>query len=129
MVAKPKITEDFAADADVQVAPEDWEWETVAEGAPTGIVFETIGETFVGQYIEIRSVDREPAADGSDQSFKMYVFKGRDGDLYSLPMSYALEEAMRKVSPADWVRITYLKDIKTARNLNPMKDFKVDIRR
>jgi hypothetical protein len=114
---------------DVTDAPEDWEWETVADGAPTGVVFENIGESFVGQYLEISHVDREPAADGSEQSFDLFIFKGGDGERYSLNMSYALKEAMAKVSAGDWVRITYVKDIKVAKWPTPMKDFKVQIKK
>lgn len=131
MAAPRKVdpTADFDSAADVTKSPEDWEWETVAEGTPTGIVFETPGESFIGQYQEKRHIDREPAADGSDQSFDIHVYKGRDGELYSLPDSYALANAMSKVQPLDWCRVTYLKSVKTGRGLNDMKDYKVDVRK
>lgn len=123
------VTPDFEEGADVTQTPSDWEFETVAEGAPTGIIFENPGESFIGQYVDDHHVDREPAADGSDQSFDLFIFKGRDGERYSLNKSYALEQAMEKVNKGDWCRITYTKDVKTSRNLNPMKDFRVDVRR
>lgn len=131
MATRPttKVTEDFDPTASVEKSPEDWEWETVAEGTPTGIVFEKPGETFIGQFQEMRHIEREPSADGSNQSFDMFVFKGRDGELYSLPKSYALEAAMQKVEPMQWCRITFLKEVKTGRGLNDMKDYKVDVRK
>lgn len=129
MVAAKKISDEFTPDADVTESPEGWEWETVAEGAPTGVIFEKVGESFVGQYVDDLHVDREPAADGSDQSFDLFIFKGRDGERYSLNKSYALAEAMGKVSKGDWTRITYVKDVKVANWPTPMKDFKVAVRK
>jgi hypothetical protein len=131
MATAKKTTSDFEENADVQVAPDDWEWETAAEGAPTGVVFETIGDTFVGQYLRTQHVDREPAADGSDQSFSLYLFKGRDGELYSLNQSYSLKEAFEDgiISENTWCRITYIKDVKVANWPTPMKSFRIDVRK
>lgn len=122
-------TPEFIEGADVSESPEGWEWETVAEGAPLRIIFDTIGDVFIGQYIGEEHIDQEPAADGSDQSFDLFNFRGRDGEKYAINKSYALAEAMQKVNPGDWCRITYIKDVKTSRKLNDMKDFKVDVKR
>lgn len=122
-------TPEFVDGADPTEVPEDWEWETVAEGAPIGVIFEHIGDVFVGQYAGDHHVEREPSADGKDQSFDLFIFKGRDGERYSLNKSYALNEAMGKVQPGDWCRIEYVKDVKVANWPTPMKDFKVAIRR
>jgi hypothetical protein len=127
-MAARKTADEFIETADVTESPEGWEWETVAEAAATKVVFDTIGDSFVGQFQNAEYIEREPAADGSDQSFTVYLFKGRDGDLYSIQQSFSLEEAMKKVSTGDWTRITYVKDVPTARKLNDMKSFQVDIR-
>lgn len=132
MTARKPAAQDspeFIDGADVTVAPEDWEFETVSEEAPTRIIFDTIGDTFVGQYIGMEHIDREPAADGSDQSFDQFLYRGRDGDRYAIYESFDLKEGMEKVAPGQWCRLTYLKDVKTARNLNPMKSFRVDVRK
>ena len=49
--------------------------------------------------------------------------------LYAVNKSYKLEQAMEYVKPDDWVRITYIKDVDTGRGLNPMKDYRVDVRK
>lgn len=128
MATAKKPVEDYVPDADVTQSPEGWEWETVVEGAPARVVFDTIGDSFIGQFIGEEHVDQEPAADGSDPSFDLFLYRGQDGDRYAINKSYALAEAMVKVEPGQWCRITYIKDIATSRKLNPMKDFKVDVR-
>jgi hypothetical protein len=122
-------SDDFDPSADVTVSPESWEWETVEEGASIRVIFETVGDSFIGQFIGREHVDREPAADGTDQSFDLLLFRGRDTERYTINVSFALDEAMKKVNLNEWVRITYIKDVKTARKLNDMKDFRVDVRR
>lgn len=130
MVARAaKIDDEFVTDADVTQSPEGWEWETKAEAAPTTVIFEKFGETFVGQYVEKRHIDREPSADGKDQSFDLFVFRGRDNELYALNSSYALAEGMEDIEAGQWCRFTYVKDVPTGRNLNPMKSFHIDVRR
>ena len=129
MTQVPTTEDDFEANADVSYSPEGWEWETVEEGAPTKILFDTIGDSFVGQYIDDEHVDREPTANGEDMSFVLFIFRGRDGDRYAINKSFALEEAMKKVDRGAWCRITYIKDIPTARKQNDMKDFRVDVRK
>lgn len=125
----PAITPDFYPDADPQVAPEDWNWEVVAEGSATVVIFENKGDEFVGQYLEDEHIEREPNASGEDQSFDRFIFRGRDGERYAINKSYALIEAMTNVKAGDWARIVYFNDIQTARKQNPMKDFKVSVRR
>lgn len=113
---------------DVSIAPSEWEWETVVEEAPTRVVFDTIGDTFIGQFVGEEHIEQAPNEKGEDQSFDLFNFRGRDGQLYAINKSYKLEEAMGKIGDGDWVRIVYVKDLPTKRGLNPMKDFTVDVR-
>ena len=122
-------TEPEATEISVMESPDGWEWDTVAEESPTRILFDTKGESFIGQYIGMDHIEQEPDKDGKDQSFDLYIFRGRDGVLYSVNKSYKLEEAMQKVAEGDWTRITYVKDIPTKRGLNPMMDLRVDVRK
>lgn len=122
-------TPEFENGADVTTAPTDWEWETVAEGSATVVIFEKVGDEFIGQYTAEEHIEREPNAKGEDQSFDRFILIGRDGERYALNKSYALEEAMRKVQIGQWCRILYFKEIPTARGQNPMKDFKVSVRK
>jgi hypothetical protein len=127
----PAKAAEFVEGADVTEVPDGWEWETTREEVPTGVQFTEKGESFVGLFVEKRHVDREPAADGSDQSFDLYVFTGRDGQPYSIANSYALDEAygIGGMPEGKWMRIEYVKDVKTARGLNDMKDFRIQVRK
>ena len=123
-----KVSE-FSDGADVSESPDGWDWETVQDGVATKVIFDTVGDVFIGQYIRKDRIEREPAADGSDQSFSLYIFKGRDGENYSVQNSYSIDEGMESVDEGQWVRITFVSEVPTARKLNPMKSFKIDVRK
>lgn len=105
-------------------APDEWEFETVSDESPARIVFEKVGETFVGQYVGMEHIQPENGED----PFDLYVFRGRDGNLYSLNNSFKIEKGMQDVKPDAWVRVTYVKEIPVKKG-NPMKDFKVEVRK
>lgn len=133
MTTAPKPAPDFVEGADVTQSPEGWDWNTVAEGTAIKVIFDTIGDSFVGQLLGEEHIDQEPNAKGEDQSFDLYLFRGQDGERYSINQSYALVEAMALVKIDQWCRITYIKDVttqksKNASGYNAMKDFKVDVR-
>lgn len=111
----------------ISTAPDEWEFETVVEESPTMVVFDTIGDVFIGQYVGTEHIDPN---NGKDEPFDRYNFRGRDGELYAVNKSYKLAQAMedKDIQPETWVRITYIKDIPTDRKLNPMKDFRIDVR-
>jgi len=128
-MAARKATKPVEPDiSDVSTAPDEWEFETVAEEAPTRVVFDEFGDVFVGQYVGTEHIEQPIDEKGIDQSFDLLNFRARDGQLYAINSSYKLVEAMGKVDEGDWVRITYVKDLPTKRGLNPMKDFVVDRR-
>jgi len=115
---------------DVSTVPDDWEFETIAEESATGIVFDTIGDQFVGQYKGVEHIDPGTVdGDGKSKAFSRFLFMGRDGKPYAVPQSFKLNAAMEDVEDDQWVRITYVKDIPTGRDLNPMKDFRVEVRK
>lgn len=128
MASKAKEVEETTPD--VSSVPSDWEFETIAEESPTVIIFDTIGDQFIGQYKGIEHIDPSVGNPETDtEAFDRFLFTGRDGNPYAVPMSYKLNTAMEKVKPEQWVRITYVKDIPTGRKLNPMKDFVVEVRK
>jgi hypothetical protein len=129
MSAKQSKAAPVSDETHVSMTPADWEFETVVEESPTTIVFDTIGDVFVGQYIGTEHIDLPLDKDGKDQSFDRYTFRGRDGELYALNQSYKIEMGMDKAAPGQWVRITYVKDIPTSRGLQPMKDFRIEVRK
>lgn len=112
----------------LSTAPDEWEFETVVDETPARVIFDNVGDTFVGQYVEMLHVEQEPDKNGVDQSFDLYVFRGRDGNLYSINRSFKMEKAMGKVEIGDWCRITFVKEIDSNKG-NPMKDLKVEVRR
>lgn len=130
MASKAKSDPQSTVDVgDVSTAPDEWEWETVAEESATTVIFDTIGDVFVGRFTGEEHIDQPANEKGEDQSFDRFLFVGRDGKRYAINKSYKLNEAMDKVMEGDWCRITYIKDIPTNRKLNPLKDFRVDVRR
>lgn len=116
---------------DVSSVPEEWEFETIAEESATVVIFDTIGDQFVGQYKGIEHIDPgtvDPET-GKSNAFDRFLFIGRDNNPYAIPMSYKLKDALEDVEHGRWVRITYVKDIPTGRKLNDMKDFKVEVKK
>lgn len=110
-------------------------WTTVQEESPAVLVFENPGDQFVGRYIGPETVT--PEGEG-EEPFTRYTFRAEgnpaeaeipDGTLVAINSSWRVESAMGKVEPGDLTRITYTKDIKTKRGLNPLKDFRVDVKR
>jgi len=109
----------------VTSAPDEWEFETVAEESGIKVVFENVGDVFVGQYIGVEHIEPE---NGKDEPFDLLTFRGRDQRLYSVNTSYKLSRAMEKVTAGDWVRITYVKAIATGR-AEPLKDYRVEVKK
>jgi hypothetical protein len=108
----------------------DDEWETLSNESPMVVEFDTIGDVFMGEFLYDDHIVPE---EGRGDPFDRYVFIDRteahDGDRVALNHTYQIERAMETVKPGDWVRVTYIKDIPTGRKLNPMKDFKIDVKR
>lgn len=106
-------------------APEDWEFETVAEESPTHVFFENIGDKFIGQFKGIETIT---PGNGKDEPFDLLIFRGRDGNRYSVTPGYKLERAFKEIDVDAWCRITYVANIPTGR-AEPMKDYRVDVRK
>jgi len=110
----------------VTTAPDDWEFEVVAEESPIRAIFENFGDVFIGQYEGKQHV--VPEREG-DEPFDLFTFRARDGRLYAVNTSFKLVDAMENVDAGTWVKLEYIKDIPTKRNLQPMKDFRVSVRK
>jgi hypothetical protein len=111
-------------------AVQEEEWETVTQASPTRIVFDTIGDTFVGDYAGTLDVPAEQnitRENPEGEAFSMYLFNGLDGELYSLNRSTKLELGMSQVDVGRRCKLTYVKDVPTGRKLNPMKDITVQV--
>jgi len=105
-------------------APEGLQWDTIADESALTVIFDEIGDVFVGRYVGVEHI-----VPTNDEPFDRFTFRGKDEQLYAVNQSYKLADALENCKPGTWVRITYVKDIPTKRALNPMKDFKVDVAR
>jgi hypothetical protein len=113
-------------------------WTTIQEESPSVLLFETLGDTFIGRYIGVEEVKPEGLdSEGKPkEEFSRYTFRAEgngeaipDGTLVAINSSWRMNSAMEKVQPGDLTRIQYVKDIPTGRKLNPLKDFRVDVKR
>jgi len=105
-------------------APKNDEWTTVADESPSRVVFDTVGDEFIGTYVEKVTINNPKNGEDFDQ----YVFRGTDGNLYGTNSSFSLARGMAKVTAGQMVRITYMKNIPIAGQPAPMKDFKIDVK-
>lgn len=108
------------------------EWETVTEASPTKIIFDTIGDRFIGTYqgeLNIAAEMNITKDHPEGEAFDMYLFRGVDGELYSVNKSYKLMMGLDGVDIGTLCRLTYVADIPTGRGLNPMKDITLDVKR
>lgn len=119
------VSAEFDENAGVSEVPEGWEFDTAIEESGIKVVFDTIGDTFVGRFEGIEHVEPD---NGKDDPFDMLTFTGRDGQKYSVNSSYKLAEMAAKVQPGTWCRLVYTKDVPSSKG-NPMKDIRVDVRR
>lgn len=109
----------------------DWdavEWETAVPETGDQIVFDTIGDEFVGLYHGKREVP-VTEKDGRETSFLILMFTGTDGKPYQTNAGWKLEAGFQGIEPQSIVRITYVKDVDTGHKANPMKDFRVEVAR
>lgn len=100
------------------------EWTTVADETPAQVIFDTVGDVFVGRFVEKRTLTPNP-----EQSWDQFVFRGiEDGELYGINSSYSIAKGMETVQPGSVVRLTYVKDVEVGRP-SPMKDFKIEVKK
>lgn len=133
VVEPEQMAEEVNPDIDmVSTAPDDWEFETVVEESPTHVVFDTVGDVFIGQFQARITITHEVPVDKDHpdgiNAFDLFTFRGQDGELYAVNTSGKLDKGMEKVSEGDWVRLTLTKFIPSKKG-NDFKDFRVEVRR
>lgn len=104
--------------------PADFDFETSHREAADQIVFDTIGDEFVGEYLgpeEITFTDK----DGEEQTFTQLRFQVGD-NLYGINAGYELREAYKNIPAGSITRTVYVKDVKITGQQSPMKSFRVD---
>src|SRR6202035_5937076 len=100
--------------------PAEPQWETVAEASPTRVIFDTIGDEFIGTYKGVSHIDPD---NGKDDPFDVLLFEGLDGELYSMSGTKLMKE-FSKIPPGTMSKITYVKDLPSNKG-NPFKDMKI----
>jgi hypothetical protein len=100
------------------------EWVTVHEEAGDQIIFDTIGDQFVGTYFGSEVVDA-PTKENPDNTFVQLKFKN-DAGVFVTNAGYELEKAFGKIEPGSLVRITLIKFL-NVNQASPMKSFRVDV--
>lgn len=102
------------------------QWVTVSsdqEQEETKIVFDTIGDQFIGKFLGTRTI--EPS-DPSERPYVQARFEGTDGEVYFTNLGYSLRKGLRDVRAGHMVRVTYSDDLDTGQ-ASPMKVFKVEV--
>lgn len=112
----------------VTTAPDEWEFETVAEESAITVIMEEVGDSFVGQYVGEEHIAPDNDSAKQFEPFDRYTFRGRDNRMYALNQSYKLSRAMDGVAEGQWVRITLVKFIPSSKG-NDIKDYRVEVRK
>ena len=97
----------------------------VDRGAAQTFTFNTIGDSFVGIFEYLGEVKQTNAKTGEIETFDQGMFTGADGVAYCIFPGASLSRALRRLTPGDWVRITYDKDVPTGQP-SPMKSYVVE---
>jgi hypothetical protein len=111
-----------ASEPDAITAPaNDGDWTTVSEDEydETKIVFDTIGDEFVGVYLGPRQVPNE------DGEFTQHRFAVGE-DRYFVNGNHSLNQGMRNVAKGTLTRLTYASDRDTGAP-SAMKVYRVDV--
>ena len=107
---------------------QDIQWSTISEGAQesqeeTKIVFDTIGDAFVGTYLGMREID------GENGKYKQARFEDETGNIYFCNANYDLRNGLKTVRAGSLVRVEYVADVSTGHPDNPMRAFRVQVGR
>lgn len=101
------------------------DWESVAEGFGTKVVFDNIGDKFSGKFTGTRTV--ELTKDGGDLEVAKAAEFTKNGQKYWCWIPYQLREAIdsEEIIPGDVVQIEFTGESETKRGLNPVKVFTI----
>lgn len=114
-----------ATDSNIDFLGADEDWDTVVEESGLKLSFDNKGEQFVGRYIGTETITNP----NNGETFDQQQFRDPEGTLYAINGGYKLQQAVEKLAAGDIVRITYMGDIDMGPGKNPMKDFRVDVKR
>lgn len=108
----------------------DDDWNTVAEGSRTRVLFDEIGDEYIGQYQGAESI-LDPET-GEEMRYLNFLTHGaqnslEDGELVAISRSYALDQAFETIPEGLLCRIRLIK-ITPSKRGNDFKSYKVQTR-
>lgn len=127
MARAVKKTDDSPDELNPNAGTEEWQWETKVDEEPTIVIMEQPGDVFIGQY-DGRHTIIPPTGD----TFEYLAFWANDGRRYGLSPSYKLDEQFApkgEIREGQWIRITLVKNIDMGAGRNPLKDYRIDVRK
>lgn len=129
MASSRKATDQTAAPEEsvnlLSEVPDEFELETVVNESPSKVLLEEVGDRFFGQFVEIQHIDNpKKATDPDEEDFDLFVFRGRDNELYALNNSTQLAQSAAVFDAGEWYLITLVSLI-PGRKGNPLKNIRV----
>jgi hypothetical protein len=100
------------------------EWAVVSEGSSEPeikIVFDTIGDQFIGTYLGMREMDNDQG------KYKQARFETDQG-IFFTNANYSMKDGLKSVRIGTVVRLTYKDDMDTGQS-QPMRVFSVEAKR
>jgi hypothetical protein len=98
------------------------QWTTVStdesQSEETKVVFEDIGDVFIGTYLGMREIDSESG------KYKQARFKDEKGVIYFINANYDLRQGLKDVRVNALVRIEFTSEVDTGQ-AQPMKCYRV----
>jgi hypothetical protein len=132
MSPDPTVNDDnsvsVTTSADVSLPDEGFQWETVHTEAPTQIVFENVGDTFIGLYIGKEVVEFEVKSGknkGDMEEFTQLSFLVND-EPYAINAGYDLVRGFKNIPENTYVRIQLRKMVDVGHQ-SMLKSYRVDI--
>lgn len=110
--------------ATTATSPDD-DWEIASHGVPSRIEFDTDGDTFTGYYTGMQEVTN----DATGETYDYLGFLGTDGEPYQISASVQLRQIFADVQTGSLAEITRKREIPMGNGRNPMKDYRVRVRR
>ncbi len=101
-------------------------WTTVADESSAVLIMDTPGDQFTGTFLGSEGINPP-----TGEPFSRFIFRGEDGELYSMNKSHKLSQALDDVPEGSRVRVTLIKFVTLTgdgrEDQNPMKDYRVEV--
>jgi hypothetical protein len=103
------------------------QWSTVQDGTDEGeetkIIFDSIGDEFIGKYLGPRVLEDE-----NGRSYTQLRFEVEGDGIYFTNAGFSLRQAFRSIRPGTLVRVEFSSETDTGRE-SAMKSFTVQVAR